>query len=252
MKPPFALHRLEHGACDRLRIDVALEQVLQAGDRIVRGHAAEGIRGGGAVHLGRERPESLLVRDDLRGHRHREQRPAVERVVEDDHRRAAGRHARDLDGVLDRLGARVQEQRLLVGTAAGRQFGEPPAHLDVRLVHADHRALVQVAVDLLVHRLDDGRQRVSDVRAPDTAGEVDVLAPVDVPDPCSLGAVDEDRLGRDPPRDVALPRLLEASCGCPLLQRHGKGDCIRHSREEPGEPDRAPIRWPAPAPWPSG
>ena len=221
-------------------------------DRVVRGHAAIGIRGRCAVHLGRERPEALLVRDDLRGHRHGEQRPAVERVVEDDHGRAAGRDARDLDRVLDRLGARVQEQRLLICTPTRRQLGESPTHFDVRLVHADHCALVQITIDLLVHRFDDGRERVADVGTTDPAGEVDVLTSVDVPDAGSFGAVDEDRLGRDPASDVALPRLLEAPCGCPFLQRHGKGDCIRRSREEPGGVNRAPIRWPTPAPWPSG
>ena len=151
----------------------------------------------------------------------------MERVVEDDHRRPAGRDARDLDGVLDRLRAAVQEQRLLVRAAARRQLGEPPAHLDVRLVHPDHEALVQVAVDLFVHRVDDGRQRVPEIGAPDPAGEVDVLAAVDVPDPRSLGAVDDDRRGRDPPRDVALAGLLDALGALSLLQRHGKGDCIR-------------------------
>ena len=60
--------------------------------------------------------------------------------------------ARDLDRVLDRLRARVDEQRALLVAAAGRELREPPADLDVRLVHPDHEALVQVAVDLFVDR----------------------------------------------------------------------------------------------------
>ena len=134
----------------------------------------------------------------------------MEGVVEDDDRRPSGRDAGDLDGVLDRLGARVQEHRLLVGATAGRELGEPAADVDVRLVHPDHEALVQVPVDLRVDRLDDGGQRVAEVRAAEPAGEVDVLAPVGVPDPRALGARDDERRRRDAAGDVALAALLDA------------------------------------------
>ena len=67
----LALHGLEHRARDRLRVDVALEEMLQPLDRVVGADAPVRVRGGRAVDLGRERPEALLVRDDLRGHRHR-------------------------------------------------------------------------------------------------------------------------------------------------------------------------------------
>jgi hypothetical protein len=63
--------------------------------------------------------------------------------------------------------------------------------------------LVQVAVDLLVDRRHNGREPVTDVLAADAAGEVDVAAPVDVPDPGAFGAVDDDRGGRQPACDVA-------------------------------------------------
>ena len=68
---------------------------------------------------------------------------------------------------------------------------QPPAELNVRLVHPDHRALVQVAVDLLVDRGDRGRKTVAEVLAGEPAGEVDVLAPVHVHDPRALCARDE-------------------------------------------------------------
>ena len=51
--------------------------------------------------------------------------------------------------------------------AARRELGEPAADLHVRLVHADHEALVEVAVDLRVDGVDDGRQVVAEVRAAD-------------------------------------------------------------------------------------
>ena len=79
----------------------------------------------------------------------------MEGAVEDDDARPAGRRARDLDGVLDRLGARVEEERLGRGVA-GPELVEPAAEVDVRLVRPDHEALVEVAVDLLVDRRDDG------------------------------------------------------------------------------------------------
>ena len=84
-EPALALYRLEHCARDRLRVDIALEEMLQRGDRVVLGDAAERVGSGRPVDLGRERAEALLVRHDLGGHRHREQRAPVERVVEDDH-----------------------------------------------------------------------------------------------------------------------------------------------------------------------
>ena len=127
----LALHRLQHRAGNRLRVDVALEETLQRRDRVVLAHAAERVRRGRPVHLGRERAEALLVRDDLGGHRHREQRSAVECVVEDDDCRAPGRDARDLDRVLDRLRAGAQEQRLLVrrlGTAKARPASGTPRY----------------------------------------------------------------------------------------------------------------------------
>ncbi len=225
-EPAFTLHRLEHGAGDGGGVDVTLEEMLQAGDRVVLADPAEGIRRRRPVHLGGERAEARLVGDDLRGHGHREERAAVERVVEDDHRRTAGRHARDLDGVLDRLGARVEQHRLLVGPAAGRELGEPPAHLHVRLVHPDHEALVHVLVDLGVHRIDDRGQVVAEVGTAEPAGEVDVLAPVGVPDPRALGPFDHQARSRDAAGDVALAAFLDALGCASLLQRHGNRDCI--------------------------
>ena len=108
-----------------------------------------------------------------------------------------------------RLGARVQ-QHALVLAAAGIELGQPPADLDVGLVHADHEALVQVAVDLRVDRLDDVRRAVPEVLAADAAGEVDVGAPVVGLDPGAGGAGDDERRGRHGGGDVAVARLADA------------------------------------------
>ena len=77
---------------------------------------------------------------------------------------------------------------LLYSAAAGIELGQPPADLGVGLVHPDHEALVQVAVDLRVDRLDDVRRAVPEVLAADAAGEVDVGAPVVGLDPRAVRA----------------------------------------------------------------
>ena len=215
-EPALALHRLDDDAPDL----VLGEQHLDAADRVVRRDASVRVRPGRAVDLGRERAEAPLVRLLVR-HRHRQQRPPVERVLEDDHARPAGRGARDLDRVLDGLGSGVQEEGLLVGADAGRELGQPAADLDVRLVDPDHEALVQVRVDLLVHRGDCGREAVTGVLAAEAAGEVDVRAAVHVLDPSAFRARDDDRRRRDPARDVLLAGREDALGRGALLHGHG-------------------------------
>ena len=105
----------------------------------------------------------------------------------------------------------------------GRQLGEPPADLDVRLVDPDHEALVEVRVDLLVHRGDCGRKAVTGVLAAEPAGEVDVAATVDVLDPGALGAGDHDRRSGDPARDVALAGGEHPFGGRALFHGHHGG-----------------------------
>ena len=61
---------------------------------------------------------------------------------------------------------------------------------------------MEVAVDLLVDRRR--REAVAGVLAPEPAGEVDVLAAVDVPDACAFRAVDDERV-------VATPRATYRS-----------------------------------------
>ena len=113
--------------------------------------SAVGIRSRRAIDLGRERPEPSLYGLHLARHRHGEQRAAVERALERDDRWAAGRRAGDLDRVLDRFRARVDEHRALLAAAARRELGESPAHADVRLVDPDDEALVQARSACSLH-----------------------------------------------------------------------------------------------------
>ena len=214
-EPALALHRLDDDARD-LVLGQERRDVLE---RVVRGHPAVRIRAARAVHLGRERSEPLLVGLLVR-HRHRQERPPVERVLEDDDSLLAGRGAGDLDRVLDGFGAAVQEQALLRLSRARRQLGESAADLDVRLVDPDHEALVEVRVDLFLHGRDGRRQPVARVLAAEPAGEVDVRLAVHVFDPGALRARDDDRRGRDPTRHVLLAGGQDALALGPLLHRH--------------------------------
>src|SRR4029078_3310128 len=87
----------------------------------------------------------------------------------------------------------VDEDAALLAAAAGRELGEPPADLDVGLVGADHEALVEGPGELLVEPGDGGGEVVAGVLAADAAGEVDVAAAVEVPDPGAPGPVAQQR-----------------------------------------------------------
>ena len=145
----------------------------------------------------------------------------MEGVVEDDDGLAAGGDARDLDRVLDRLRPGVDEDAALLAETARRELGEPAADLDVRLVGADHEALVEVPVDLLVDRRDGSGEVVAGVLAADAACEVDVAAPVDVPDPGTIRPVDDERGDGDAACDVPRPLLEDALALGALRDRHG-------------------------------
>ena len=203
---------------DALRVDVLLEEQLEPGERVLGRDSAVRVRRRGAVNVGRERPEALLV-DELGGHRHRQVRAPVEGAVEDDDSRTLRRGAGDLDRVLDRLGTGVEEHRLRGGLARP-ELVQPARHLDVRLVHPDHEALVQETVDLLVDGPDDRLGVVPEVLTRDPAGEVEELAAVGVPERGALGAGDDEVGRRDPARHELLPPGANGLDALELFGRH--------------------------------
>ena len=258
-EPAFALHRLEHDRGDALGPDRGRECLLERAERVLGRHAAVGVRERHPVDLGRERAEARLVGVHLRGERQREQRAPVERALERDHRRAARVGARELDGVLDGLGAGVEERGLdrpRDRHALAQALGE----LRVRLVGDDREIGVGEPVELLVRRRDDIRVAVPDVQAADPAGEVDERVPVDVGQRRAPrgGGHDRER-DRERPRDVALDPLPD------LLRPRPRnlGDEVDHTRRShrrsvantPERPDsgalagsRFPAHNPAPPP----
>ena len=198
----LALHRLEDHARDLGRIDRRLEHPVERVEGALGRDAAVRIRAPRPVHLGGERPHAALVHE-LRGQRHRQQRAAVEAAVERDHRVSAGVVAGDLDRVLDRLGAGVDQQRLLV-VRARRELAQHPAHLEIGVVGGHREAGVDQLLRLLADRGDDRLGRVAEVEDADAAGEVDVLAAVDVGQMGAVGVGGEDRRDRDAAGDVAV------------------------------------------------
>ena len=170
-----------------------------------------------AVDLGRERAEALLVRLRLRREREREVRAAVERALEADHRGAAGVGARELDRVLDRLGAGVEERRL--GRPAERREREQAlGQRRVDLVRDDREVGVREALELLLRGLDDVRVGVADVQAADAAGEIDERVAVDVGQRGAAGLGGGDRegdrerrgdAGAEPLQDLPRPRARD-------------------------------------------
>ncbi len=111
-----------------------------------------------------------------------------------------------------------------VSARARPQLGEAAADLHVGLVHADHEALVQIAVGLLVDGSDDARRSMPEVLAGDAAAEVEVLASVGVPDAGAFGPADDERRRRDATRDVAVPRFEHPLPGGAFLHGHGRPD----------------------------
>jgi hypothetical protein len=179
-EPPFAELELHHDRRDRLGIHRGSEEPLEVGsvggaaalDRAVRSVVPVTVGIGDPVDLRRERAESLLVRHHLRGECHRQVGSAAEPVFETDDRRPPGEGPRDLHGILDRLGAGVdQEGALVVG--ARRNAVEPLGQLDIWLIGRDGETHMGEAVELSPDGLDHTGMAVAGVDYADSAAEID-------------------------------------------------------------------------------
>ena len=132
----------------------------------------------------------------------------MEAALERDHRRALRVRARELDRVLDRLRAGVEERRLR-RPGDRRPLEQPLGELDVGLVRDDREVGVREALELLLRRGDDLRVRVADVQAADAAGEVDERVAVDVGEQraARASAATIGKVTRERRRDHALLAL---------------------------------------------
>src|SRR5262249_40639067 len=154
--------------------------------------AAVTVRVWNPQHLGGKRTVAQFVRRHLAGERQREQRPAVEAVLEAQHAGPLRGVPRNLHGVLDRFGAAVDEQRLL-RERSGREPGETLGKGDVRLVGQDREADVREALGLFSEGGDDRRRGMPDVHHADAAGEIELDVLVDVGHAHAVGRRGEDR-----------------------------------------------------------
>ena len=68
----------------------------------------------------------------------------MEGVVEDDDGRPSVAERAILTAFSSASAPELSEQRLLLLAGTRRELGQPPAHLDVGLVDADHEALMEV------------------------------------------------------------------------------------------------------------
>ena len=236
-EPAFALHRLDHDRRDLLGGDLRDQRALERRERRARVRAAVVLRERNAVHLGGERPEPRLVRVRLRGHRHREERAAVEGALEDDDGGALRVRARELDRVLDRLRAGVEERRL---RRAGERRDRDQAlgERDVDLVRHDREVGVREARELLLRGLDELRVRVADVEAADAAGEVDERVAVDVGERRAAPLLDDDRDGDRERAGDHLVLALEDRLRAGPRNRRPELDrpCRGHGRNLPERP----------------
>ncbi len=183
------------------RAYLALHLLDGPGGRLDAGHSlgvAERVRHRHPVHLGSEGAEAVSVGHVLGRQGHGQVGPAVVRVIEDDDGVAAGDVTGDLDGVLDGLGARVEQRRALLVVTRGAGV-ELLAHGDVLLVGTDHEAGVGEFGDLVPDGLDHGRGGVPHADHGDARSEVDQRVAVDVDQDRPLGAIDVEREHRADP-----------------------------------------------------
>ncbi len=248
-EPALAELRLEDDRGNLGGRHLGREHALDAVEGLSCGDAAVLVRELRPVDLRGERPHAGLVRVHLRRHRHGEHRAAVEPRLEGHDGLAPRGEARDLDGVLDGLGARVEE-RGPGGAAQGREVPEPLGELDVHAVGDDREVRVDEARRLLLNRLDHAWVAVADVAHADAAREVDERVAVHVGDGRveRLGGedreVDLERLRKRPP--APLEQLLGAGPGDPGADVYRPRRCHEGSVPEPR--DRLPRRIPAPQP----
>ena len=199
----LALDRLDQHRGDVTFTDLG---VNQSGDDVQRLRRAPLRAAGPAQRIGHrhtvdltgERAELVLVRHVLRGQRHGQVGPAVVRVVERDNRGPPRGVPGDLDGVLHRLRAGVDQRRPLV-VIAGGAAGEFLAHGHVLLIRRDHEAGVSEPRGLLTDPRGHPRRAVAHRGHRDPRPEVDERVAVCVDQHPAARRRDEHR------QDVADP-----------------------------------------------
>ena len=155
------------------------------------------VREGRVVHAARQRFEGRAVGVLGRREGHRLRRPAMEPAAEREDDRATRRDPRELDRGLDRLGARVGQERL--PRPAGQHVPKSLVQPQARLVVEDVLLAVEELAGLGGDRGRDARMSVSGVGHADPRRVVEVARAVAGDQPRTLAAVDVEV--RDPAPD---------------------------------------------------
>ncbi len=220
----FAQHRLDDDGRHVLGGDDVREQVALD---------AAGVAVGGVVHARQQRPEALAVLGLAGGQRQRAQRPPVKATAKGDQLSALGVVAGQLDRRLDRLRARVGEERLpAVGLRpqAPGQLGQLLAQRAVARIMKVGAADVDQHLGLGGDGGADRRMAVPRRRRGDAGLAIEVHVAVDVLHHAAAGPPDHQRIAvnqrRRQERFFARDHLDGARAG----RLGGDGDRLRRQR----------------------
>src|SRR5690606_13688417 len=177
-KPAFALHRLNDDGCHVFRGNLLQEDILDLSQYppvdLFRAHAPRGtviVRIGQLVSVGGKGAKPVLVGFHFAGQGHGEEsspvKPPFKREDRPAHRESPGKFHR----IFHRLSTTVQKKRCFRSDT----WGDPVQllrQLDVGLVHHDVKARMNVAIQLILHRLHHFRRTVSYVECANGSGEI--------------------------------------------------------------------------------
>ena len=186
--PPSPSTRLDDDRRDLGRRDDALEQHLLEVARSRRRTCGR--------RSGSSGPKPVRYFALRRGERDRAHRASVERLVERDQVLAAGRVARELDRGLDRLGARVREERACPLPAERRHRVEPLADVGVdRQVEVRRRVVQQLGRPVAASPRPPSGGSARSLVDGDAGVQVQEDVPVDVLDDRAATRARHERVG---------------------------------------------------------
>ncbi len=138
------------------------------------------------VYFRRERAEFEFIRFYFAGHRHSKQRASMEAAGENDDTLAFRIFACDFHGVFHRFRTAVQEHHLLL-MITGCQFGKTFCQLDVRFVHHNVEAGMDVFIYLIMQCFHDFRCTVSYIDGTDCTCKIDKCIAIYIGKKSALG-----------------------------------------------------------------
>src|ERR1700687_3691609 len=181
-EPAFAKDRLRDDRGHRLRRYAALERVLEMMRKCFRRRTFLGairISERNAIHIAGERLKARFVGMGLAGERHGQQCAAMESVLEANYRRALGISPRDLDRVLHRFRAGIEDDRFL-GSLSGGKRVQFFRQRDIAFVRSHREAEVQVLLELFPQCRHHARRAVADVETTNPAGKIEIAIAVHI------------------------------------------------------------------------